>query len=427
MSKEPLRLALAGLGTVGTGVAQLLQQHSARLTQTCGRSLRVTAAASRTFRDNSLALLPEAAQVANAADLPQRPDVDVVLEAIGGADGVALELAQNTLRAGKTLITANKALLAKHGNALAQLAEQHGGRIAFEAAVAGGVPIIKMLRESAVGDNITRLVCILNGTCNYILSEMEETGRSFDDVLAEAQAKGYAEADPTLDIDGHDAAHKIALAAAVAFRVQVPQNVVTEGIRHITNTDTQALNALGYRIRLLGVAQVHADGSVSCYVRPHAVPINSATGRTIGPFNVITYDCEAAGTLAVRGRGAGRAPTATAMVADLVDVALGGDRPVFGVPFAHLRAAPQRDCATTSSAFYICLPVYDKVGVLATIAQAMAQHNVSVRSLVQHSQAADAPVNVILLTHPTTEQAVDAVLQDLAPLCVGATQRLRLL
>ena len=422
---DPFRVAVVGLGTVGVGTVQILSEQRERIERACGRRVVITAAASRTFRDGVRELLGDCAFESDPVAAAQRDDVDAVVEAIGGAEGAALAVARAAIAAGKHVVTANKALLAVHGNELAAAAEARGVQIRWEAAAGGGVPMVKLLREAAGGDEVRRAVGILNGTCNYILSRMEDEGLPFAQILVDAQRLGYAEADPTLDVGGGDAGHKIALLAATAFGIRVPE-VTCSGIADVTPADMQALREFGYRVRLLAVAEKHEDASVTCAVAPYAVPAESALGRTCDVLNALVYECRYAGTLAVRGRGAGRGPTAAATVADICDLARGVRQFTFGCSAASAEPALLRPSVAHFGSYYLRLSVPDRPGVLASLAEAAARHEVSVHTLMQRGRGDHGPVDVVMITHPARESQISAVLHDVAHLCTQTPHPLRI-
>ena len=321
--KAPLKIGIAGLGTVGAGVVKLLAEHGRLLSLRGGRPLKLVAVSARRKARKRDIDVSRVRWESDPMALATAPDIDVVVELIGGSSGVARRLVQTALRSGKHVVTANKALLAMHGTELAALAEKKGGILAFEAAVAGGIPIIKALREGLVGNRVRRLYGILNGTCNYILTTMRETGRDFDAVLAEAQAAGYAEADPSFDVDGIDAAHKLAVLTGAAFGAKVNfAGVHIEGIRHVSAMDIQFAEELGFRIKLLGLARETRYG-IEQRVHPCMVPLAAPIAHIEGVFNAVVVEGDFVGTTMFQGRGAGQGPTASAVVADLVDVARG--------------------------------------------------------------------------------------------------------
>ncbi|QQP87616.1 homoserine dehydrogenase [Skermanella sp. TT6] len=412
----PLKIGVAGLGTVGGGVLKLLDQHADLLAGRSGRRMIVTAVSARTRGRDRGVDLSGARWYEDATALAADPDVDVVVELIGGSEGIARELCETALSRGKHVVTANKALLAVHGTGLARLAEEHGAVLAFEAAVAGGIPVIKGLREGLAANGIKEVHGILNGTCNYILTEMRETGREFGDVLAEAQKLGYAEADPSFDIDGVDAAHKLAILTSVAFGCAVDfGSVHIEGIRHISALDIDYARELGYRIKLLGIARRY-NGNVEQRVHPAMVPIDSPIASVDGVFNAVVADGDFVEKVTFVGRGAGAGPTASAVVADLVDVARGRISPAFGVPSGRLesvRAAPPEE---RRGAYYLRLMVVDRPGVIAEVAAALRDENVSMESFLQRGRAPGEAVPVVLTTHDTDEASMQRALESLSRL-----------
>jgi homoserine dehydrogenase len=354
--------------------------------------------------------------------LAQAPGIDLFVELMGGDEGPAREAVEAALKAGKSVVTANKALLAKHGMSLAKLAEDKHVALAFEASVAGGIPIVKTLREGLAGNEIGRVYGILNGTCNYILSRMELEEMSFDDCLAEAQRLGYAEADPTFDIGGFDTAHKLAILTSLAFGVAVDAEAIhIEGIQSITLEDLKAANDLGYRIKLLGVAQRTPEG-IEQRVHPTMVAKTSAIAQVMGVTNAVTIDADAVKELTLVGPGAGGDATASAVVADIADIARGIRSAPFGLPVAALEKAPRRAMQRHEGGYYIRLSVVDRSGAAAAIATRMAQRNISLESIMQKSRggargaSSGEPVSVVLLTYATTEsnirEALEAALSD---------------
>src|SRR5690606_21582153 len=344
------------------------------------------------------------------------PEVDLVVELIGGADGPALALCQAALEAGKPVVTANKALLAHHGAALARLAEAHGVTIGFEAAVAGGIPIVKILREGLAGNRISRIYGILNGTCNHVLTTMRESGRDFDDVLAEAQRLGYAEADPSFDVDGIDAAHKLALLAALAFGCPPDfDSVYIEGIRHVSPLDIAFATEMGYRIKLLGVAR-RTEHGLEQRVHPSMVRIGTPISQVEGVFNAVVAEGDQVGATLFAGRGAGGGPTASAVVADIADIARGASLPALGVPSSALQDLPPAPMERHYGAYYFRLMVVDQPGVLADVAACLREHEVSIESLIQRARNPLEPVPIVLTTHETFEAQMTGALARIAAL-----------
>jgi len=412
---SPLRIGIAGLGTVGAGVVKLLAEHGRLLSLRGGRPLRLVAASARRKAKKRDIDLTSVRWESDPLALADAPDIDVVVELIGGSGGVARRLVQRALRSGKHVVTANKALLAMHGDELAALAEKNGRMLAFEAAVAGGIPIIKALREGLVGNRVRRLYGILNGTCNYILTTMRETGRDFDAVLAEAQAAGYAEADPSFDVDGIDAAHKLAVLTGAAFGTRVNfEGVHVEGIRRISALDIRFAEELGFRIKLLGLARETRYG-IEQRVHPCMVPLAAPIAHIEGVFNAVVVEGDFVGTTMFQGRGAGQGPTASAVVADLVDVARGREMPAFVVPAERLAARKTSPMARHRGAYYMRLMVQDRPGVIAAVSGALAKERISLEAMLQRGRS-DGAVPVVLTTHETEEAAMQRALARIARL-----------
>ena len=413
---EPLRLGIAGLGTVGSAVLRLLAQNGGLLADRAGRRLEVTAVSARHRGRNRGVDLGRFRWYDDPIALAADPEVDVVVELIGGADGPALALCRAALGAGKPVVTANKALLAHHGAELARLGEAHGATIGFEAAIAGGIPIVKTLREALAGNRISRVYGILNGTCNYILTTMRESGRGFDDVLAEAQQLGYAEADPSFDIDGVDAAHKLALLAALAFGCAPDfEAVYIEGIRHVSPLDIAFASEMGYRIKLLGVAR-RTEHGLEQRVHPSMVRIGTPISQVEGVFNAVVAEGDQVDATLYSGRGAGGGPTASAVVADVADIAKGLNLPMLGVPSAALQALPPAPMEHHYGAYYFRLMVVDQPGVLADVAACLRDHEVSIEALIQRARNPLEPVPIVLTTHGTREAQMTGALARIAAL-----------
>lgn len=411
--KPPLRLGIAGLGHVGSEVARLIETQPAHLAKRAGRDVVITAVCARDKNKKRRCALSGAAWVGHAAELATHKDVDVVVELIGGAQGAAHDLAVATLKAGKPFITANKALLAHHGVELAGLSEQHGVPLYFEAAVAGGIPAIKTLRESLTGNVVKEIYGILNGTCNYILTTMRETGKAFDVVLADAQKLGYAEADPGFDIDGMDTAHKLAILSSLAFGAPVNLPAVAiNGIRNISLADIHFADELGYRIKLLGVSHLTDKGLLQ-RVSPYLVPLNAQLAHVDDVLNAVYIDGSAVGPLTLVGRGAGAGPTASAVLGDIIDAANGGAPPAFAVSVANLKAVKTLPDADSIGAFYVRLMVADEPGVLADMAAILRDARISIQSLLQKGRGEAGPVPVVFITHDTNEDAMRQALEKL--------------
>ncbi|TMM48100.1 homoserine dehydrogenase [Qipengyuania marisflavi] len=409
---EPLRIALAGLGTVGAGVVRLLEANSALVARRAGRPIEITAVSARERgKDRGVDLTPYA-WVDDMQAMAGRTDVDVVVELVGGSDGPALTLARAALDAGKGLVTANKAMIAHHGLALAELAALHGAPLRFEAAVAGGIPVVKGLREGASANTIERIYGILNGTCNYILSEMERTGGDFADMLRGAQDQGFAEADPAFDIEGVDAAHKLAILAAIGFGARIDfAAVATTGIGEVSAADIAQADALGFVIRLVGVASLSTREGETPHllqrVRPCLVPRGHPLAHVTGATNAVVAEGDFVGRLLFQGAGAGDGPTASAVVADLIDIARGDRTAPFSVPVAELEAFPKADPGHRLGRDYIRFTVTDRPGVLAEITAAMRDAGVSIESLIQRGRASNGgDVLVAMVTHEGPERCV---------------------
>jgi len=410
MTRE-LRIGVAGLGTVGTGVLRLLETHVELIAERAGRPVRLTAVSARDQSKDRGVDLSEARWFADARDLAEAPDVDLVLELIGGSEGIAKDLVERSLAAGKPVITANKALMAHHGSELARRAEAAGVALAYEASVAGGVPVIKALREGLAANRIARVYGILNGTSNFILTTMRETEREFDEVLSEAQTLGYAEADPSFDVDGIDTAHKLAILTGLAFGCEVDfDGVYVEGIREISALDIEYANELGYRIKLLGLSRA-TDGGVEQRVHPCMVALDAPIASIEGVFNAVVADGDFVGSIMAEGQGAGAGPTASAVVADLIDIARGGGLATFAVPAAALRHLPPLPMERHEGSYYLRLMVVDRPGVIADIAAALRDEDISVEAMLQRGRAPGESVPVVITTHETREANMTRALQ----------------
>ena len=411
-----LRIGIAGLGTVGSGVVRVLAENRELLALRAGRPFEISAVSARErgkARDIDLSAFR---WHDDPVSLAASDDVDVVVELIGGDEGPARTLVEAALANGKSVVTANKALLARHGTALALAAEKKGLALAYEASVCGGIPIVKGLREGLAANRIRELHGILNGTCNYILSQMRDTGRAFEEVLAEAQALGYAEADPSFDIDGIDTAHKLAILTALAFGAEVDlDSVHIEGIRHVGALDIAYAEELGYTIKLLGIARQAEDG-IEQRVHPCMVPKATAIAAADGVYNAVVAQGDFADKVNFVGRGAGGGPTASAVVADLIDIARGNRVPVFGVPVGKLVKAAPRPIERRFGAYYLRLMVIDKPGVIADVAAALRDHQVSLESVLQRLRAPGDNVPVVLTTHETQEARMTAAILQIGAL-----------
>ncbi len=411
---EPLRIALAGLGTVGAGVIKLLDTNGDLIARRAGRSIEIVAVSARDRNRDRGVDLSRFVWVDDTTSLGARDDIDVVVELVGGSDGPALTLARTTIAGGRAFVTANKAMIAHHGLALAEAAERAGVAFKYEAAVAGGIPVIKGLREGAAANELSSVSGILNGTCNYILSTMESEGRDFADVLAEAQALGYAEADPSFDIDGVDAAHKLSILASLAFGTAIDFDAVRiNGIRPVIAADIVEAQALGCRIRLVGSAGLSASGLWQ-RVQPCLVPLAHPLAHVTGSLNAVVAEGNFVGRLFMQGRGAGEGPTASAVVADLIDIARGETGPAFAMPVASLakpKRAPDGDHIGQS---YLRFIVADRVGVLAEITAAMRDAGVSIEALSQRGVTAEGAAVVTLVTHECRDAQVAQALERLS-------------
>jgi len=416
---EALRVGIAGLGTVGSAVVRVLDRKAEELTRQCGRSIAVTGVSARDrSRDRGIAL-GDAEWFDDPVALARSGAIDVFVELVGGDDGPARKSVKAALEAGKHVVTANKALLARHGVSLAETAEKKGVLLNYEAAVAGGIPVIKTMREALAGNSVSRVFGILNGTCNYILTRMEAEGISFEDCLKDAQRLGYAEADPTFDVEGQDTAHKLAILTSLAFGCRISaDDIYLEGISNITQADIQAAAELGYRIKLLGVAQVTESG-IEQRVHPTMVPTASVIAQVHGVTNAVAIETDILGELLMSGPGAGGDATASAVVGDIADIAKARPGfqhgPVFGWPAAKLKPYKKARMRSHAGGYFIRLTVHDRIGVFASIAKRMADNDISLESIVQRSAHARAndQKTVILVTHETTEAAVRKAIEGM--------------
>ncbi|HJU18341.1 MAG TPA: homoserine dehydrogenase [Stellaceae bacterium] len=414
--KPPLKIAVAGLGTVGGGTLQLVQRQAELLAARAGRRLVVAAVSARDRRRDRGVELSAVRWYEDPVAMAADPEIDIVVEVIGGADGVARQIVETALDHGKHVVTANKALMAHHGTQLAAHAEERGVALCFEAAVAGGIPIIKALREGLVGNRVKRVYGILNGTCNYILTTMRESAHEFAEVLAEAQKLGYAEADPSFDIDGIDAAHKLAILASVAFGRAVDlDGVYAEGIRHVSRLDIDFAEELGYRIKLLGTARLTEEG-LEQRVHPCMVPRATPIAAVEGVYNAVVAEGDFVGRVVLQGRGAGAFPTASAIVADLVDIAAGRHAAPFAVPTGELKPIPGVPIERHQGAYYIRLMVVDQPGVIADVAAALRDEQVSMEAMIQRGRAPGEAVPVVMTTHVTVEAAMRRALNRIEAL-----------
>jgi homoserine dehydrogenase len=409
----PLKVGLAGLGTVGASVVRLIAQQRSALALRCGRPIEIVAVSARSRGKNRGVDLKGMRWVSDPVTLASDPGIDTFVELMGGEGDPARAAVTAALKAGKSVVTANKALLASYGVALATLAEKQHAALNFEAAVGGAIPIIKTLREGLAGNAISRVYGILNGTCNYILTRMEQEKLTFAECLKEAQRLGYAEADPSFDVDGHDTAQKLAILASLTFGIQVdPKSIYVEGISSIAPADLEAAEELGYRVKLLGVA-VKTDQGIEQRVHPTFVRKDSAIAQVMGVTNAVTVDAEGIAPITLVGPGAGGMATASAVVADIADIARGVRAAPFSRPVSRLTTSKKAPMQHHEGGYYIRLLAVDKPGTAATIAKRMAQRHISMESIVQrHREPAggagkgSGAVPVILITYATTEDAV---------------------
>ena len=407
----PLRLGIAGLGTVGIGVIKIIQKHADLLSARSGRPVTITAVSARDRMKNRDADLSAYAWEDDPVKLAMRDDVDIYVELIGGDEGVARESVELALKSGKDVVTANKALLAMHGQELAELAEENGQVIRFEAAVAGGIPVIKTMTESLAGNHITRVMGVMNGTCNYILTRMESAGLPYAAVFEEARQLGYLEADPTLDVGGIDASHKLAILSSIAFGTQVAfDGVEIEGIERISIDDIHRAADMGYRIKLLGVAQMTGRG-LEQRMSPCLVPADSPLGQLQGGTNMVVVEGDSVGQIVLRGAGAGEGPTASAVLSDIIELARSVRMPVFGQPAKQLKKAIHARTAVPA-AYYLRLALLDKPGALAKVATVLGDAGISIHRMRQYDHY-DGPAPVLIVTHKTTPDAIDHAIEAL--------------
>ncbi|MFD1881142.1 homoserine dehydrogenase [Paracoccus pacificus] len=408
---QPLRLGIAGLGTVGAGVVKIIQRHADLLAARSGRPIAITAVTARDKLKNRDVDLSSYHWAADPLALAQSDEIDVFVELMGGHEGAAREATEAALRAGKDVITANKALLAHHGHELARLAEDNGRVIRFEAAVAGGIPVIKTMTESLAGNAIRRVMGVMNGTCNYILTRMESAGLPYETVFEEARQLGYLEADPTLDVGGIDAGHKLAILSAIAFGTEMNFDAVEiEGIERVSIDDINRAADMGYKIKLLGVAQMTARG-LEQRMSPCLVPADSPLGQLQGGTNMVVVEGDAVGQIVLRGAGAGEGPTASAVMSDVVEIARGVRLPTFGQPASGLARA-QAARTAVPAAYYIRLHLADKPGALAKVASVLGDAGISIDRMRQYGHG-DGTAPVLIVTHKTTPEAVDHAIAEL--------------
>ena len=408
------QIAIAGLGVVGAETARHLIENREILSQKAGMDLQLSAVSARSKGKDRGFDMTALQWCDDPVALAQLDDIDVVVELMGGSDGPALALTKAALSSGKHVVTANKAMIALHGVELAQMAEDNNVQLFFESSVAGGIPALKILREGLSANEVSSVEGILNGTCNYILSEMEETGRAFGDVLSEAQSLGYAEADPTFDVDGIDAAHKLTILDAIAYGHKPDfDKLRISGIRNVTDLDISYAAELGYRIRLIGRATAAGEASVAPCLLPKASPLAQVTG----PLNAVHYKADPVNTISAIGPGAGAGPTASAVLADIIDIAAGRYNHPFGRPVAALSVPEAIAQGAGRSCYYLRLEVTDKSGVLAQVTDVLKSCDISVETLIQKGHDADGSASLVMIVHETDSAAIEAAstaLSDLA-------------
>lgn len=422
---QPLTLGIAGLGTVGGGLLDLLRANRAHMEGIVGREIKVTGVTARSKSKARRESLTDYPWFDDPVELAKDPSNNVFVELIGGDSGVAKAAVEAALNAKKHVVTANKALIATHGFELARLAEKNGVALYFEAAVAGAIPVIKTLREALAANRIKRVYGILNGTCNFILTQMQNEKRPFSDVLKEAQELGYAEADPTFDIGGFDTAHKLAILTSLAFGTKVALDQIhVEGIQSITQADIEATDSLGYRIKLLGVAH-ETESGIEARVSPALVYKDSAIAEVSGVTNAVAIDGDYAGNILLVGSGAGAKPTASAVASDIIDIGFGFIMPPFVTPSAQLKTHKRAKLDSHYGSYYVRLALHDKPGAMAAIAKRMGDRDISLESIVQHRAIAPhapgkavapqppSPASVIIITHETTEEAMRKALETI--------------
>jgi homoserine dehydrogenase len=417
---NPLRLGIAGLGTVGIGVVKIVQKHADLLAVRTGRSISITAVSARSKDRDRGVSLSKFAWEDDPVALAKRDDVDIFVELMGGSDGPAKAATQAALAAGKHVVTANKAMLALYGQELAELAEASHVALRFEAAVAGGIPVVKSLTEGLAGNQITRIMGVMNGTCNYILTRMASAGLPYADVFEEASQLGYLEADPTLDVGGIDAGHKLALLASIAFGTKVSfDKMVLEGIERISIDDINRAADLGYKIKLLGVAQMTGRG-LEQRMTPCLVPATSPLGQLENATNMVVLEGDTVGQIVLRGAGAGEGPTASAVMADICDLARGSRVTTFGQPATTL-TTPVAASTATPAQFYLRLVLLDKPGALAKVATVLSDVGISIDRMRQYGEH-DTDVPVLIVTHKAARNSLDAALAKLDQLDVVVGQ-----
>ena len=408
---SPLRLGIAGLGTVGVGTVRIVQNQAALLKARTGRDVAISAVSARSRGLDRGVRIADYDWADDPVAMASRDDVDVFVELIGGADGVAKRAIEAAIAAGKNVVTANKALLAVHGQALGEAAERTGVSIRYEAAVAGGIPCIKALSEGLAGNEITRVMGVMNGTCNYILTRMQSASLDYQTVFAECEQLGYLEADPTLDVGGIDAGHKLAILVALAFGTRVNFDAVhIEGIERISIEDIEQAADMGFRIKLLGVAQRTGIG-IEARMSPCLVPADSPLGQLEGASNMIVLEGDSVGQVVLQGAGAGEGPTASAIIGDVCDLARSSARPVFGMPAGELAVAERTD-GTAPAAYYLRMQLVDKPGALAKIAAVLGDAGISINRMRQYRHT-EATAPVLIVTHEARQEALDKAIANM--------------
>lgn len=419
---KPVNIGILGLGTVGSGTARVLQDNAAEISRRLGREVNISAVCDSS-EEKARAVCPAAAFVKDPFELVQRADVDVVVELFGGTDA-AKDAVLKAIENGKHIVTANKKLLAEYGNEIFSLAEQKNVMVQFEAAVAGGIPIIKALREGLAANHIQSIAGIINGTSNFILTEMREKGSAFAEVLKKAQELGYAEADPTFDIEGHDAGHKITIMSALAFGTPVNFNACyLEGISKLDSRDIKYAEELGYRVKLLGITR-RSDKGVELRVHPTLIPECRLLANVNGVMNAVRVDADMVGETLYYGAGAGALPTASAVVADIIDIcrlitADPGNRvPHLAFQPSQVKAQPMLPMDEITSSYYLRVQAKDQPGVLGQIANLLAKENVSIEALIQKGVLDGSLAEIVILTHSTVEKHIKTAIAAIEALDV---------
>ena len=416
MKNQSINIGIAGLGTVGTGVIKILNENRALLTEKTGKNFQIKAVSAKNRNKLREIDLNEIAWIDNPSDLAKRDDIDIIVEVIGGSNDPSKTLVEKALQNGKHVVTANKALLAMHGHSLALIAEKSQVALRFEAAVAGGVPIIKTLTEGLSSNSIQRIAGVMNGTCNYILTRMETTGNSYQKIFNEAKSLGFVEADPQLDVGGIDAAQKLAILSSISFQSVIDfQNVEIDGIEKISSFDIENAKAMGYRIKLIGISQRTKNG-IFQEVQPCLVPESSAISKLEGGTNMVIVDSDFIGRTSLSGPGAGQGPTASAIVSDIVDVVKGTVSPVFGTPAKFLKKL-KKETKGVERCFYLRLSLVDKPGALAKVATVLGENKISIdrmRQKAHHGKIAP----ILIVTHETTLKSVKIAVAAISDLSV---------